>query len=99
MAVRRLATASVSPSRGGRTSQTRSLTNSRMASATLVEAAMADTQEAKDEPEPSALSHMVRKVSIVRAPENSGAAASSLIWRGSKGRAMAATKRLALPSK
>ena len=35
-----------------------------MASATLVEAAMAATQEAKDEPVPSALSHMVRKASI-----------------------------------
>ena len=33
---------------------------------------MAHTHEAKDEPEPSALSHMVRKASIVRAPENSG---------------------------
>ena len=60
---------------------------------------MADTQEAKEEPEPSALSHMVRKDSIVRAPENSGVAACWRTCRGSKGSAMAATKRLALPSK
>ena len=48
--------------------QTRSLTNSRMASATLVDAAMAATHEAKDDPVPSAWSHMVRKPSMVRGP-------------------------------
>ena len=85
-----------------RTLQTRSLTNSRMASATLVEAAMAATHEAKDDPVPSARSHMVRKPSIDAAPRGlrrAGSACSFSTWAGSKGSAMAATKRLALPSK
>ena len=52
MAVRRLATASPSPSLRGTELQTRSLTNSRMASATLAEAAMAATQERTTSPSP-----------------------------------------------
>src|SRR5579859_1908710 len=99
MDVRRRLRDSDSPSLCRTTLQTRSLTNSRMASATLVEAAMAERQEANDEPVPSARSHMERKPSIVRAPEYSVAAACSLTSLGSKGRDMAATKRLALPSK
>ena len=42
---------------------------------------------------------MVRNPSIVREPEYSGPAACSFTCLGSKGRAMAATNRLALPSK
>src|ERR1700722_10343135 len=99
MAVRRRLRASLSPSLRRTTLQTRSLTNSLMASATLVDAAMADRHEANDEPDPSAASHMVRKASIVRAPEYSGAAACALTCRGSKGNDIAATKRLAFPSK
>ena len=58
---------------------------------------MAATHDAKDEPEFSARSHMVRKPSTTPAP--AGDAAWSATTRGSKGNAMAATKRLALPSK
>ena len=39
-----------------------------MASATLVDAAMAATQAAKEEPVPSAWSHMVRKPTMIPAP-------------------------------
>ncbi len=73
MAVRRLAIASLSPSIGGRARHTRSLTNSRMASATLGDDAIAATHEAKDDPVPSALSHIARKASTVSGP---GCAAS-----------------------
>jgi len=68
IAVRRLAIASLSPSTGGRALHTRSLTNSRMASATFGEDAIAAKQEVKDDPVPSALSHMVRKLSTVSGP-------------------------------
>ena len=61
---------------------------------------MAATHDAKDEPEPSAWSHMVRKPSTMPAPaSDAGVGCMPATWRGSKGSAMAATKRLALPSK
>ena len=97
-----MVTASLSSLCTGLPFQTRSATNSRMASATLAEVAMAATHEAKDEPEPSALSHMVRKPVTMPAPSDPSEPASGArpaTWAGSNGSAMAATNRLALPSK
>ena len=62
------ATASSSPSFAGMLFQTLSATNSRMASATLVDEAMPATHAANDEPVPSVWSHMVRKPVITLTP-------------------------------
>ena len=60
-ACRRPVMLSLSPSCTGVFSHTRSATNSRIASATLADAAMPATQEAKEEPVPSARSHIVEE--------------------------------------
>ncbi len=60
MAMRRRFIASPSPAGAWMELQTRSLTNSRIASLTLSDAAMADTHDANDELDPSAMSHMER---------------------------------------
>ena len=94
---------SLSPSMVGDFSQMRSATNSRMASATFVDAAIPATQAANEEPVPSAWSHMERKPVITKVPDarrtSSRSSSCMATVRGSKGRAMAATKRLAFPSK
>ena len=77
----------------------RSATNSRKASATAGDVAMAAAHDAKSDPVPSAWSHMVRNPSTSAAPAPEPVPAPSLTTLGSKGSAMAATKRLALPSK
>ena len=99
---RRLVTPALSPGLTGSLPQTLSATNSRIASATLVDAAMPATQAAKEEPVPSASSHMARNPSMTRAPTDAGEGEvddECWTWRGSNGSAIAATKRLALPSK
>ena len=101
---RRWVTLSFSPSFTGLSPQTRSATNSRIASATLTDAAIPATQAANEEPVPSAWSHIVRKpvTTIVPGVVNDvGEPECSCFWtlRGSKGSAIAATNRLAFPSK
>ena len=92
---------SLSPSFTGLLSQTRSATNSRIASATLADAAIPATQAANEEPVPSAWSHIVRKPVMTIVPGVVDEPECSCFWtaRGSKGRAIAATNRLAFPSK